>query len=63
MAHIVDSLWRVAQLAPGARVQTLKGTLHGVIVRVLDDGRVAWRPDGAAGELTALPESLETESH
>jgi len=61
MVEVVESLWRVAQLQPGDRVKTLKGTLHGVIMRVLDDGRVAWRPDGATGELVALPESLEPE--
>jgi len=61
MAGIIESLWQVAQLTAGDRVRTLKGTLHGVITRVLDDGRVAWRPDSAAGELTALPESLESE--
>ena len=61
MVQIIESLWQVAQLTAGDRVCTLKGTLHGVITRVLDDGRVAWRPDGAAGELIALPESLESE--
>lgn len=61
MVGVVESLWQVAQLQPGDRVKTLKGTLHGVITRVLDDGRVAWRPDGAMSELVALPESLETE--
>ncbi len=61
MVQIVESLWQVAQLQAGDRVRTLKGTLHGVITRVLDDGRVAWRPDGATGELIALPESLESE--
>jgi hypothetical protein len=29
-----------------------------VIVRMLDDGRVVWRPDDTESELTALPESL-----
>jgi hypothetical protein len=61
MGQVIESLWNVAQLEPGDRVRTLKGTLHGVIKRVLDDGRVAWRPDGATGELIALPESLESE--
>jgi hypothetical protein len=61
MVQVIESLWRVAQLAPGDHVRTLKGTLHGVITRVLEDGRVVWKPDGAASELTALPESLEQE--
>jgi len=29
-----------------------------VIVRALEDGRVAWRPNGSATELVALPETL-----
>ncbi|HEY3898635.1 MAG TPA: hypothetical protein VGM54_08485 [Chthoniobacter sp.] len=62
MVQMVESLWQVAQLSTGDRVRTLKGTLHGVITKVLDDGRVAWRPDGASSELMALPESLEKES-
>ena len=56
---MVESLWQVAQLSSGDRVRTLKGTLHGVITKMLEDGRVAWRPDGATSELIALPESLE----
>jgi len=36
----------------------LRGSLRGVITRVLDDGRVAVRPDGATSELLSLPESL-----
>ncbi len=58
MVSIVESLCRTAALKPGDRVQTLKGTLRGRIMRVLEDGRVAWKPEGAAGELIALPESL-----
>ncbi len=58
MIAIVEGLWQSAQLTPGVRVRTLPGTLRGVIVRVLDDGRVAWRPDGHANELIALPETL-----
>ena len=58
MIAAVEGLWRSAQLSPGDRVRTLRGTSRGVILRVLDDGRVAWRPDGHAGEMIALPESL-----
>jgi hypothetical protein len=32
-----------------------------VIVRLLDNGRVVWRPDGTQSELTALPKSLVQE--
>ena len=59
MVETVESLTQGVSFAPGDRVKTLRGTLRGVVVRILDDGRVAWRPDGAAGELMALPESLE----
>lgn len=58
MACIVESLSRAAVLMPGDRVKTLRGTLRGVIIRVLPDGRILWRPDGAPTELIALPESL-----
>ena len=61
MVQVIEELWQTAQLQSRDRVKTLKGTLHGVIRRVLDDGRVAWCPDGAASELVALPESLEPE--
>jgi hypothetical protein len=58
MVGMVESLSATADWQPGDRVQTLRGSLHGVIVRMLDDGRVVWQPDGTASELTALPESL-----
>ena len=32
--------------------------MRGVITRVLEDGRVAVRAEGSAGELFCLPESL-----
>ena len=58
MVEIVEGLCEAAEFKPGDRVKTLRGSTRGVIVRVLADGRVVWRPDGAASELTALPESL-----
>lgn len=58
MTSLVDELARSADLIVGTRVRTLKGSLRGVVVRLLEDGRVAWRPDGAAGDLLCLPESL-----
>ena len=58
MISAVDSLWQSASLAIGDRVQTLRGSTHGRITRLLDDGRVAWRPDEANVDLFALPESL-----
>jgi hypothetical protein len=61
MAAIITSCSRTALFGAGDRVRTLRGTLHGVIVRVLEDGRLAWRPDGHTNELIALPESLAAE--
>lgn len=58
MVEIVESLCEAADLQPGDRVKTLRGSTRGVIVRVKQDGRVIWRPDGAESELTGLPESL-----
>jgi hypothetical protein len=61
MIAVVEGLWRSVQTSPGDRVRTLRGTLHGIVVRVLDDGRVAWRPDGHTNEVITLPESLAPE--
>jgi hypothetical protein len=61
MVGMIEGLCRRAELKAGMRVQTLRGSLSGVVVRVLEDGRVSWRPDGAGGELIALPESLRME--
>jgi hypothetical protein len=58
MTGIVESLAESADWKAGDRVKTLRGSLHGVIVRVLDDGRVVWKPNDGGGDLTALPESL-----
>ena len=60
MAQIVNELSEAADLQPGDRIKTLRGSMHGTIVRVLPDGRVAWRADTGT-ELTALPESLVRE--
>jgi hypothetical protein len=58
MVDIIHSLCETAALAPGDLVQTLRGTAHGVIVRILEDGRVVWRTD-VGSELIALPETLQ----
>ena len=55
---IVESFCERASFQPGDRVKTLCGSTQGVILRLLDNGRVAWQPDGSRSELTALPESL-----
>ena len=58
MVEIIEGLSRAADLQPGQRVKTLRGSQRGVITRVLEDGRVAVRTEGAAGEMISLPENL-----
>ncbi|MGH8248558.1 MAG: hypothetical protein ACREUU_19240 [Gammaproteobacteria bacterium] len=58
MVELVESLCASRELKAGDRVKTLRGSTRGVILRLLEDGRVVWRPDGSRSELTALPESL-----
>jgi len=62
MAEVVDSLSEVADWKPGDRVKTLRGTTRGIILRIMEDGRVLWRPGGTESELLALPESLLREN-
>src|SRR5436309_73112 len=57
MVLAIESLCQSTGLKPGDRIKTLRGTTRGVVLRLLEDGRVVWRPDGG-GELTGLPESL-----
>lgn len=54
----IESLCEAAEFKPGDRVRTLKGSLRGVVRRILPDGRVAWLPEGNKAELIALPEIL-----
>lgn len=58
MVEIVEGLCESAELKPGDRVKTLRGTTRGVVLRILSDGRLVWRVDRSGTELTALPESL-----
>ena len=58
MVAIIEGLCESAELQPGDRVKTLRGSSHGVVKRVLEDGRVVWQADGCSTELTALPETL-----
>ena len=58
MVEAVESLSRSSDFRPGDRVKTLRGSTRGVIVRLLEDGRVVWRPEGTESELTGLPETL-----
>lgn len=54
----ISALIDAASFKPGDHVKTLKGSLHGVVCKILDDGRIVWRPDDHDTELIALPESL-----
>jgi hypothetical protein len=58
MVSIVEDLCETVELKPGDRVKTLRGSISGLILKILGDGRIVWRPDGTKSELTALPESL-----
>ncbi len=58
----IESLCISDTLRPGDHVQTLRGSTSGVITRILEDGRVAWRPDASTIELLALPETLRSNS-
>lgn len=57
MVQIVEQMCAAADLVPGTRVKTLRGSTHGVVVRVLEDGRIVFRTE-AGSEFTALPETL-----
>jgi hypothetical protein len=58
MVAIVESLCETADWKAGDRIKTMRGATHGLIVKILDDGRVVWKPDGSESELIGLPESL-----
>ena len=58
MVSIVENLCQSADLKTGDRVKTLRGSTRGRVLRLIEDGRVLWQPDGSASELMALPESL-----
>jgi hypothetical protein len=58
MIDAIESLCQAASLAPGDRVKTLRGSTHGIVLRLLPNGRIVWRPPGTESELIALPESL-----
>ena len=58
MVEIVERLGITDDFKSGDAVTTLRGSARGVVVRVLPDGRVVWRPNGGETELFSLPESL-----
>ena len=57
MVATLESLCQHASFQPGDKIRTLKGSLHGVIVKILDDGRVKWLAETGT-EFLGLPESL-----
>jgi hypothetical protein len=61
MVQIIESLCEAADWKAGDRIKTMRGAAHGVIVKILKDGRVVWKPDGSESELIGLPESLVRE--
>jgi hypothetical protein len=58
MVASILALSESADFKPGDRVKTLRGSARGVVVRLLADGRVVWRPDGTQSESKGLPEGL-----
>jgi hypothetical protein len=59
MISAVETLCESASFVPGDWVQTLRGTTAGRVVKVLEDGRVVWAPQGGDTELISLPEGLK----
>ena len=57
MVATLESLCQHASFQPGDKIRTLKGSLHGVSVKILDDGRVKWLAETGT-EFLGLPESL-----
>ena len=58
MVSAIDALWVSAQFRVGDRVRSFRGSLRGVIVRILDDGQVVVRSDASGAERNCLPEGL-----
>jgi hypothetical protein len=54
----LDALAELAEFKIGDRVKTLRGSASGVVVRITEDGRIAWRAEGSESEFLTLPESL-----
>ena len=60
MTQIVSELSEASAFQAGDHVKTLRGSMAGTMLRVLEDGRVVWQADSGS-ELTSLPESLVRE--
>lgn len=57
LAPILEALAATASYVPGDRVCTLRGSMHGTVISVEQDGRLVWRTDQGS-ELISLPEAL-----
>lgn len=57
MILTLESLFQRVSFQPDDKVRTLKGSLRGVVVQILDDRRVKWRAETGT-EFLGLPESL-----
>lgn len=57
MISMAKSLCVAANFQPGDKVRILKGSLRGIVLAILDDGRLKWRAESGT-EFFALPESL-----
>ena len=62
MASGIESLVELMDFQKGDRVCTLKKSLCGEVQKILPDGKIVWKPDNQAMELTALPEGLIRET-
>ncbi len=58
LVEIVEGLWAEDALRPGMRVKTLRGAVEGVVLQLLPEHRVLWRPRGSAADLVAEAASL-----
>src|SRR5688500_4173863 len=58
MVELVEGLCRLSEFKVGDQVKTLRGSTHGLVVIMMKDGRVVWKPKGSQAELMASPESL-----
>jgi len=47
MENGLVALAALASFQPGDRVKTLRGSAHGCIKQVLEDGRLVWQVDGS----------------
>lgn len=58
LVEIIEGLWAGEALRPGMRVKTLRGAVEGVVLQLLPEHRVLWRPRGSTADLVAETASL-----